>query len=82
MDERTFHRELFKARSRRAVGDDRNYWMGYECGLMRGVYGVCYVADEEHEVWLTYAAASELWLRERGRGYRDGLVMATAEEAA
>jgi hypothetical protein len=82
MDERTLYLELHKARSRREVGQLRNYWMGYECGLMRGFYGTCYVADEEHEAWLTFAGASELWLRERGRGYRDGLVMATAEEAA
>lgn len=63
-------------------GEQSDYWLGYERGLIRGHRGDGFGTGEEHELWLGLAAETDLVLRERGRGYRDGLVMATAEEAA
>ncbi len=82
MNEKTFHREFRRAEIRRRVGQEPDYWLGYQRGLMRGFYGEYFHTDHEHELWLTLAGESDASLRERGRGYRDGLVMATAEEAA
>ena len=80
MNVHKFHRELRKARTR--LGQQPDYWLGYERGLIRGYRGERFGTDLEHELWLSLAAAGDAALRERGRGYRDGLVVATAEEAA
>ena len=82
MNERMFQRELCKARSNRDRGSRTDYWLGYERGLIRGHHGERFGTNQEHELWLTLAVAEDPALRERGRGYRDGLVVATAEEAA
>lgn len=82
MNEHMFQRELFKARSHRERGARAEYWLGYERGLIRGHRGDRFGSDQEHELWLTLAAERNPALRERGQGYRDGLVVATAEEAA
>jgi hypothetical protein len=82
MNEHMFQRELFKARAHRDRGTRTDYWLGYERGLIRGYRGERFGTDQEHELWLTLAAECEPTLSERGRGYRDGLVVATAEEAA
>lgn len=82
MNEHMFQRELYKARAHRDRGARTDYWLGYERGLIRGHRGEHFGTDQEHELWLILAAAEEPALRERGRGYRDGLVVATAEEAA
>ena len=81
MNEHMFQRELYKARANRDRGARTDSWLGYERGLIRGHRGERF-GDQEHELWLTLAAEAEPSLRERGRGYRDGLVVATAEEAA
>ena len=82
MNEQMFQRELREARANRDRGARTDYWLGYERGLIRGHRGERFGTDQEHELWLTLAAEGEPALRERGRGYRDGLVVATAEEAA
>ena len=82
MNEKAFHRELRKAHIRRERGEQPDYWFGYERGLIRGFRGEQYGTEQEHEFWLSLAAEGDASLRERGRGYRDGLVVATAEEAA
>ena len=82
MNTNMFKRELVKARSARACGERPDYWFGYERGLMRGHRGAGFGTDHEHELWLSLAGAGDARLRERGQGYRDGLVVATAEEAA
>lgn len=82
MDERMYHRELLKAMKRRERGEQPDYWLGYERGLIRGFRGEKFGTAKDHEFWLSLAAERDVSLRERGRGYRDGIVMATAEEAA
>jgi hypothetical protein len=75
-------RELAKARSARVRGERPDYWLGYERGLMRGHRGAGFGTDHDHDLWLSLAASGDARLRERGKGYRDGLVVAAAEEAA
>jgi hypothetical protein len=57
-------------------------WLGYERELIRGFRGQRFGTSDEHEFWLTLAADGDASLRERGRGDRDGLDAATAEEVA
>jgi len=82
MREKTFHHEIRKAHIRRERGEQPDYWLGYERGLIRGIRGEQFGTEQEHELWLGLAAEADAALRERGRGYRDGLVMATAAEEA
>ena len=83
MSARTFRSELLKARTFRKLGDRPEYWIGYERGLRRAAFGDRFGTEQEHELWLTFAADGvDRVRRERGQGYRDGLLVLTPETTA
>jgi hypothetical protein len=83
MDEQPFRSEIRRARTFREMGERPAYWCGYERGLRRGVNGEEFGTDQEHELWLTLAAdGSDPMCRARGQGFRDWLIVATAETTA
>jgi len=83
MSARTYRIELLKARTLRKRGDRPEYWTGYERGLRRAFLGDQFGTEQEHELWLTFAADGvDPMRRERGQGYRDGLLVLTPETTA
>ena len=82
MDAQTFQSEMLKARTLSKL-EHHDYWHGYERGLRRGYHGESFGTEQEHELWLTFAAdGSDHMRRELGRGDRDGLVATEAESTA
>jgi hypothetical protein len=75
--------EIFQCKMKRAQvclkhDDHPNYWTGYIRGLSRGYNGEKFGTDAEHKLWLSLINDDTELRRERGRGYRDGLLTAAA----
>ena len=79
MDQIRFLMLMKRARNFSHLGERPHYWHGYQRGLRRGFQGELFGTEEEHRRWmrLAYDGADDAD-RERGRGYRDGLVACTA----
>jgi len=70
------------ARANSYLGLRGDCWHGYQRGLRRGFQGEMFGTDADHELWLRLAdEGADEASRERGRGYRDGLIaIAAADE--
>jgi len=65
---------MSKARMQSSLGQQPDYWQGYEHGLRRGFHGDRFGTEQDHKLWLSLVADGvDVAARERGRGYRDGL---------
>jgi hypothetical protein len=74
MNETRFLSLMMKARKFSGLGEQSDYWHGYQRGLRRGYQGELYGTEAEHELWMGLADnGPDKASRERGRGYRDGL---------
>ena len=73
MTQAQFTHLMLKARTLADLGDETDYWNGYQRGLRRAFHGDQFGTDEEHALWLALAEAPETDRKEKGRGYRDGL---------
>lgn len=72
MEKGHFQREMMKAQNFIELGEDSDYWMGYQRGLRRRYHGEIFGTDEEHEMWMQLYEDSDDVRAARGRGYRDG----------
>ncbi len=77
MDEAKFMSEMAKARASDKHGERSvAYWEGFERGLRRQYHGDKFGTEQEHALWLSFADdGADPSHRERGLGYRDGLVV-------
>src|SRR5258705_2365669 len=74
MNEARFLALMTKARKFSGLGEQFDYWHGYQRGLRRGFQGELFGTDDEHMRWMRLAdEGDDEGSRERGRGYRDGL---------
>lgn len=73
MTEAEFHRNLSGAEILMRLSEDPSFLEGYCRGLRRYYYGEFFCSREEHEEWLTLAAAAEEQSRAKGEGYLQGL---------
>src|SRR5258705_1199958 len=74
MNEARFLALMTKARKFSGLGEQVDYWHGYQRGLRRGYQGELFGTDAEHKLWMRLADdGPDRASRERGRGYRDGL---------
>ena len=74
MEENHFQCEMMKAQTFIELGEDSDYWMGYQRGLRRRFHGENFGTDEEHEMWMQLYEDSDDVRANRGRGYRDGFI--------
>jgi hypothetical protein len=72
MDRKTFELEMMRAKTFMMIGEDYDYWAGYEKGLRQRFQGENFGSDDEHELWLSLANSDDDMLRNRGRGYHAG----------
>ena len=70
---KTFEREMRKAKMFAYLGERTDYWEGYQLGLRRAYHGKKFGTEAEHALRMSLADDTDEVLRERGRGYRDGL---------
>ena len=81
MNESRFLTLMTKARLFSSRGDHVEYWHGYQRGLRRGFQGELFGTEAEHKEWMRLADdGPDHASRERGRGYRDGLLACRAAE--
>ena len=74
MNETRFLSLMMKARKFSGLGEQSDYWHGYQRGLRRGYQGELFGTEAEHKLWMRLADdGPDRASRERGRGYRDGL---------
>ena len=75
MNENRFLQLMMKARTFSGRGEHFDYWHGYQRGLRRGFQGDLFGTEAEHQMWMRLAEhGPDDASRERGRGYRDGLI--------
>jgi hypothetical protein len=75
MNEHRFLSLMMKARTLSSLGERSDYWHGYQRGLRRGFQGELFGTEGEHKLWMGFADNGvDKASRERGRGYRDGLL--------
>jgi hypothetical protein len=70
-----FEYEMGRARTMQGLeSDSAEYWAGYQRGLRRAYHGKHFGTPAEHELWLASINSDDTFRRQRGQGYRDGLV--------
>ena len=74
MDKPTFGREMARAKTMQEIGDNQDYWAGYQRGLRRAHHGESFGTDDEHQQWLALLNEDDPQRQARGCGYRDGLI--------
>jgi hypothetical protein len=72
VDRKTYEEQMQKAVARVLIGNRPDYWKAYQRGLMRRYHGETVVYKDEHLRWMAYLETSST--REKGEGYRDGLL--------
>jgi len=72
MNENTFKHEISRARAMISVGDDPDYWVGYQRGISRQYHGEVFGTYEEHRTWLSLGNSLDRSRQRRGFGYYDG----------
>lgn len=72
MDRKTFELEMMRAKTFMMIGEDYDYWAGYEKGLRRRFKGENFGTDNEQELWLSLANSDDDMRRNRDRGYHAG----------
>jgi hypothetical protein len=72
---------MHKARTLRELGDNQDYWRGFERGLRRANHGSNFGTQDEHHHWLALDTDSDPSRAALGRGYRDGLAALHGLEA-
>jgi len=73
MNRTTFCGEMGRAKTMLEIGDNQDYWAGYQRGLRRAHHGESFGTNDEHQQWLALANGDDPDRQARGRGYRDGL---------
>jgi len=75
MNEQKYHSESRRAEQmKKAEPDKIPYWEGYKRGLQRFFHGDKFGTSEEHELWLSLINRKDDKSKQRGQGYRDGLL--------
>ena len=77
MDQRTFEREMMRAKTMAEVGDRPDYWRGYQRGLRKHYHGDNFGTDDEHKKWLSLIGDRDETRNQRGLGYRKGYYYGT-----
>ena len=72
MERAQYEAEMQKAAAKIMIGDQVDYWHGYQKGLQRKYHGEPVVSTAEHLAWLNYL--NEPSTRNKGKGYFDGLL--------
>ena len=67
-----FKSELLRATIMASVGNDRDYWIGYQRGLRRKFHGDKFGTRDEHYLWMALADSKDHSRRQRGKGYLEG----------
>jgi hypothetical protein len=73
MNELQFKREIKKAEQLKQAGD-ADYWSAYQLGLRQGFEKS--VSKKEHNLYVSYLKDPDLVKQQKGKGYRDGLMIA------
>ena len=73
INEKNFKSLMMQAKTFQKLGEDQDYWMGYQRGLRRAFHGGNFGTEQEHELWLAQVDSTDASRRQRGEGYRDGL---------
>ncbi|UCD32204.1 MAG: hypothetical protein JSV38_15845 [Desulfobacterales bacterium] len=71
MDRDTFEREMMRVKTMMNI-QNRDYWAGYQRGLLRKYHGEKFGTNDEHEKWMSMAGDTDKGRADRGQGYRDG----------
>ncbi len=84
MNEQQFQSEMTRAETFRRLATDpiqADYYAAYIRGLRRQHHGEQFGTAEEHELWMGLSDDPDPSRAARGRGYRDGLLFDTRENA-
>lgn len=77
MTEQKFKSEMRRAQAMTSLESNpmmSEYWSGYQRGLRRAYHGSDFGTEEEHEAWSKAIKSTDPSRKQRGRGYRDGLM--------
>jgi len=76
MNEQRFRSEMRRAQAMGRAGNcyEADYWNGFQRGLRKAYHGEKFGTPEEHALWLSLVDRDDETSKQRGRGYRDGLV--------
>lgn len=77
MNEQRFKSEMRRAQTMAKIETElfrAEYWTGYQRGLRRAYHGAKFGEPGEHEKWLAAANSDDESRKQRGIGYRDGIV--------
>ena len=77
LDQRTFRREMTKAKILIDEGDRPGYWRGYRWGLMRRYYGDKFRTEDEHKKTLSLVGDQNELRNQFGLGYHKGYFYGT-----